>query len=298
MVFTTDLIIQQVASGLMVGGIIALIAVGISLIWGVMQLINFAFGEYMMLAMYFSFFFWFYMGLDPLLATPINAMIFFFLGLMTYRLLIQKIINSDAVIQIFCTFGLMISIRYLAFFLWTPNFRMITSNFIKDHFEFISFWGIRVSGCELVAFTGSLISIGILFMILKYTKLGKALRATAQDRFAAMSVGIHSDKMFAIAWGICTAASGIAGSLLSNFYYIQPYIGDIFLLVAFASVALAGFGSIFGVIVGALIIGLVQVLGGTFFIAKLKFVYVYLVFIVILLIRPHGIWGRKTSFNQ
>jgi branched-chain amino acid transport system permease protein len=292
MVFTTEILIQQIVSGLMVGGIIALIAVGISLIWGVMDLINFAFGEYMMMAMYFSFFFWFYLGMDPLLATPVNAVIFFFLGYLTYRLLIRKIMDCEVVIQIFCTFGLMTAIRYLAFFLWTPNFRMITSNFVKNHFEFVDLWGIRVGGGDLAAFIGSVLTLGLLFMVLKYTKLGKALRATAQDRNAAMAMGIDSDKMFAIAWGICTAASGIAGSLLSNFYYIHPYVGDVFLLVAFASVALAGFGSIFGVIGGALIIGLVQILGGTFFIAKLKLVYVYIVFIAVLFMRPQGLWGK------
>jgi branched-chain amino acid transport system permease protein len=292
MVFTTEVLLQQMVSGLMLGGIIALIAVGISLIWGVMELINFAFGEYMMMSMYFSFFFWFYLGMDPLLATPINAVIFFFFGLLTYRILIRRIINSDVVIQIFCTFGLMTAIRYLAFFLWTPDFKMITSSFVKNNFEFIDVWGIKIGGGDLIAFVGSFITIGILYLVLKFTKLGKALRATAQDRNAAMAMGIDSDKMFAIAWGICTAASGIAGSLLSNFYYIHPYVGDVFLLVAFASVALAGFGSIFGVIVGAFIIGLVQVLGGTFFVAKLKLVYVYIVFIAILFVRPQGLWGK------
>lgn len=292
MVLTLDVLAQQIVSGLMIGGVIALIAVGIALIWGVMNLINFSFGEYMMMSMYSSFFLWFYLGIDPLLATPINALLFFFLGVLTYYVLIRKIIASEPVIQIFCTFGLMTAIRYLAFFLWTPNFRMITSSFTKDHFEFINLWGVHVSGGELIAFVGSLLSLGILFTVVKYTRLGKALRATAQDRSAAMAMGIDSDKMFAIAWGICTATSGIAGSLLSNFYYIQPYIGDVFLLVAFASVALAGFGSIFGVIGGALIIGLVQVLGGTILISKLKLVYVYLVFIGVLLIRPQGIWGK------
>jgi branched-chain amino acid transport system permease protein len=107
-----------------------------------------------------------------------------------------------------------------------------------------------------------------------------------------MAMGIDTGKMFGLAWGICTSLSAVAGSLLSTFYYINPYVGDVFLLVAFASVALGGFGSIFGVIVGALIIGLVQVLAGTFLIAKLKLVYVYIVFIGVLFIRPRGIWGK------
>ena len=292
MIFSTEIVVQSVISGILLGSIIALVAVGVSLIWGVMELINFAFGEYMMMAMYFCFFFWSYLQLDPLISTPINAIIFFFIGYFTYSLLIRKIIDRDVIIQIFCTFGIMVFIRHLAFFLWTPNYRMITSNYVKDHFEFINIWGVYLCGGEILAFLGSVITIGILFIVLKYTKFGKALRATSQNRSAAMAMGIDTGKMFAFAWGICTALSAVAGSLISTFYYINPYVGDMFLLVAFTSVALGGFGSIFGVIVGAFIIGFVYVLGGTLFVAKLKLVYVYIVFIAVLFIRPKGIWGK------
>jgi len=292
MLFSSEVVVQQIINGIILGGIIGLIAIGISLIWGVMDIINFAFGEYMMMSMYFSFFFWNYWGIDPLLSTPVNAIIFFGLGYLTYIVIIQKIMDAPVVIQIFCTFGLMTAIRHLAFFLWSPDFRMINQNWINDNFEFIRIGGMNIVGGEVVAFLGSLICIGVLFSVLKFTKLGKALRATAQDRDAAMAMGINTKRMFAIAWGICTATSAIAGSLLSNFYYIHPYVGDVFLLVAFASVALAGFGSIFGVLVAALIIGLVQVLGGTFFIAQLKLVYVYIVFMLVLFFRPQGLWGK------
>ncbi len=287
-----EVIVQQIINGIILGGIIGLIAVGISLIWGVMDIINFAFGEYMMMSMYFSFFFWSYWGIDPLLSVPINAVIFFILGFFTYVAIIHKIMDAPVVIQIFCTFGLMTAIRHLAFFLWSPDFRMINHSWINDHFEIIRIGGIAVGGGEVVGFLGSLIVVGALFMILKFTKLGKALRATAQDRDAAMAMGINAHRMFAIAWGMCTAASAIAGSLLSNFFYIHPYVGDVFLLVAFATVVLAGFGSIFGVIPAAMIIGVVQVLLGTFFIAKLKLVYVYIVFIMILFFKPQGLWGK------
>jgi branched-chain amino acid transport system permease protein len=151
---------------------------------------------------------------------------------------------------------------------------------------------LRVSTGELVAFAGSVLATSALFWFLKRTKTGKALRAVAQDREAALALGIEPDRLYAIAWGISAAAAGVAGSLVSSFMYVNPLVGDVFLLPGFAAVALGGFGNVYGAFAGGLVIGVVNVTGGTLTMPKVKLALVYLVFVGVLFMRPKGLWGR------
>jgi branched-chain amino acid transport system permease protein len=286
---TAEIVLQSVVSGLMFGGVIALVAVGVSLIWGIMDLINFAYGEYLMWAMYLTFFLWTGLGIEPILAVPIVAVTLFAAGVVTYRVVIRAVMRGPIFAQILSTFGLLVLLRYTAWLLFRPDDRQTQSVLATS---VLSLGGLRVSGGELVAFVGSLLATSALFAFLEYTKTGKALRALAQDREAALALGIEPDRLYALAWGLSTAAAGIAGALVSSFMYVNPLVGDVFLLQAFAAVALGGFGNVYGAVAGGLVIGVVNVTGGTLTMPKLKLALVYLVFVTVLFIRPKGLWGR------
>jgi branched-chain amino acid transport system permease protein len=286
---TAEIVLQSVVSGLMFGGVIALVAVGLSLIWGVMDVINFAYGEFLMWAMYLTFFLYAGAGLEPVLSLPVNAVVLFGAGVLTYRLVIRTVLKGPIFAQLLSTFGLFVLLRYVAWLLFRPDDRQAQSALAT---AVISLAGLRVSAGELVAFAGSVLATSALFWFLKWTKTGKALRAVAQDREAALALGIETDRLYAIAWGISAAAAGIAGSLVSSFMYVNPLVGDVFLLPAFAAVALGGFGNVYGAFAGGLVIGVVNVTGGTLTVPKVKLALVYLVFVAVLFWRPKGLWGR------
>jgi len=286
---TAEIVLQSVVSGLMFGGVIALVAVGISLIWGVMDLINFAYGEYLMWAMYLTFFLSASAGLEPLLSLPINAAILFGAGALTYRLVVRRVLRGPIFAQLLSTFGLFVLLRYAAWLLFRPDDRQAPSALAN---AIVKLGGLRMSAGELVAFAGSLLATGALFWFLKSTRTGKALRAVAQDREAALALGIEPDRLYSIAWGISAAAAGVAGSLVSPFMYVNPLVGDVFLLPGFAAVALGGFGNVYGAFAGGLVIGVVNVTGGTLTMPKVKLALVYLVFLAVLFMRPKGLWGR------
>jgi branched-chain amino acid transport system permease protein len=282
-------LLQAGVSGLLMGGIFALIAIGISLIWGVMDMINFAYAEFVMLAMYASYLAHALLGLDPLLFLPVNAALFFLVGVGLYWGIIRRVLRSPPIAQIFCTFGLLILLRYLAFFVWGPDVNQIRSPY-SDRVLYLGPIGVELP--QLVAFGASLAITGLMFAFVEWTKAGRGLRATAQDREAALAVGVSVERMFGLAWGLSLGLAAAAGSLLSTFFYIFPFVGDVFLLVAFAAVALGGFGNMHGACVGGLIIGVVEVVGGSLFLPALKYVYVYIIFVAVLFLRPAGLFGR------
>ena len=286
---TLEIALQSVVSGLMFGGVIGLVAVGVSLIWGIMDLINFAYGEYLMWSMYLTFFLWAGLGIEPILTVPITAVVLFGAGVLTYRSVIRPVLRGPIFAQILSTFGLLVLLRYTAWLLFRPDDRQAQSVLATS---VVVLGGLRVSGGELVAFAGSLVATTALFAFLAYTKTGKALRALAQDREAALALGIEPDRLYALAWGLSTAAAGVAGALVSSFMYVNPLVGDVFLLPAFAAVALGGFGNVYGAVAGGLVIGVVNVTGGTLTMPKVKLALVYLVFVGVLFMRPKGLWGR------
>ncbi|PYN89696.1 MAG: amino acid ABC transporter permease [Candidatus Rokuibacteriota bacterium] len=255
-----------------------------------MDVINFAYGEYLMWAMYLTFFLYAGAGLDPLVSVPVNALVLFAAGVLTYRLVIARVMRGPIFAQLLSTFGLFVLLRYAAWLLFRPDDRQaqsLVSNGVVKLGE------LRVSTGELVAFVGSVLATTALFWFLTWTKTGKALRAVAQDREAALALGIEPDRLYAIAWGISAAAAGVAGSLVSSFMYVNPLVGDVFLLPGFAAVALGGFGNVYGAFAGGLVIGVVNVTGGTLTMPKVKLALVYLVFLAVLFMRPRGLFGGR-----
>ncbi len=286
----TSIIIQQTAiSGLLMGCIYSLVAVGLCLIWGLMEIVNFAHGEMLMLGMFTAFWMFALYHFDPMLSLPVCLVILFLIGVATYFIIIKKILKAPFLSQILATFGLGIFLRSLAQFMWTPDYRMIKNPVLAGRIEF---GGIFVGIPELTASIISILSFIFLYWYINKTEVGMALLATSEDREAASLMGINSDKMYAIGWGIGVACLGVAGALMSNFYYIFPEVGFPFALIAYVAVALGGFGSIPGAFIGGIIIGLVESLSGLLIAPSFKYAFVFIIYLLVVFLRPQGLWGR------
>ena len=286
---TTEIVIQAIISGLLMGFVYALIAVGLSLIFGLMEIVNFAHGEFLMLGMFTAFWFWSLFGLDPLLSLPISAGLLFLLGIVTHYGIIRRILNASMLVQICATFGLAVFLRALAQFLWTPDFRTIKHPLVEGRVEIL---GIFLGLPQIVASLGCLLAFALLYLFINRSDTGLALQATAQDREAASLMGIPTDRMFALGWGIGAACVGIAGGLLSTFYFVFPEVGSLFALLAFVAVAMGGFGSILGCLFAGLLIGLMESLGGLLIDPSFKYVFIFALYLAVVFFRPQGLFGR------
>ncbi len=273
----------------MLGLVYALVALGLSFIWGVMDVVNLAHAEYLMLALYATYWVWALGHVDPALAVPIVVPLFFLLGWLTYRLLIKHILRAPLATQIFATFGLLFFLRYAAFAAFGPNVRGMLEAGAPTS---IALLGVPIAAPKLIAAAVSLLAFGALSQFLHRTKTGRALQATAQNRDVALSLGIPVETMYALAWGIGIASIALAGALLFPFYQVSPTIGDAFLLIAFASVVLGGFGRVDGALVGGVCIGLVENVLGTLLLPSFKLLFVFTAFVLMLLFRPQGVVGE------
>jgi branched-chain amino acid transport system permease protein len=286
---TFDLLLQTLASGLLIGLIYALVAIGLTMIFGVMEIVNFAHGEFLMLGMYGSFWLFALLALDPLLTLPLTVLMLFAFGMLLYRLVIKRIIDAPPLSQIFTTFGLMLLFRGLAQFLWKPDFRTIENSLVSGSVKLL---GTQLGRPQLVAGVGAVIVTGIVYFFLNRTRLGAALEATASDKDAARLMGIDSHKMFALAWGIGAACAGAAGVLLSTFFPIFPEVGANFILIAFVVVNLGGFGSVTGAFWAGMLVGVIEVMGGLLLGPQYKMAVVLTLFLAVLMFRPQGLMGK------
>jgi branched-chain amino acid transport system permease protein len=283
-----ELAVQLIVFGTLMGLVFAFISLGLSLIFGVMNIVNFAHGEFLMVGMYVALLTSTYLNLDPLFSLPFAAAVGFLLGVLSYRLLIQYILRGPMVAQLFGTFGLMLFLRYLVMFVFGPDVRTISHGVLVG--KTVSLGYVTLDLSKVVAAGLCLVLFGLVYWMINRTRLGRALRATSLDAEAARYMGIDTEKMNALAWGIGGATVGIAGGLMAHFYYITPTVGMVFVLIAFATVALGGFGSVSGAFVAGLIIGLIQVVGGQY-LSELKFTFIYLTYFLTVVFRPRGLFG-------
>ncbi len=286
---TFDLLLQTLASGVLIGLIYALVAIGLTMIFGVMEITNFAHGEFLMLGMYASFWFFALLALDPMFTLPLTVLMLFGLGMLLYRLVIRRIIDAPPLSQIFTTFGLMLLFRGIAQFLWKPDFRTIENSLVSGG---VNLLGVQLGRPQLVAGVGAVIVTSAVYFFLTRTKLGAALEATAADKEAARLMGIDSHRMFGLAWGIGAACAGAAGALLSTFFPIFPDVGANFILIAFVVVNLGGFGSVTGAFWAGILVGVVEVMGGLLIGPQYKTAVVLALFLGVLMFRPQGLMGR------
>jgi len=286
---TTEIVVQTILSGLLMGFIYALVAAGLSLIFGLMEIVNFAHGEYMMVSMYSVLALYLAFGLDPIVSAPLCVLFLFLLGIATHYGIIRHILHAPMLVQITATFGLAIFLRSLAQFLWTPDYYSIPDPMVSGRIEIL---GLFIGVPQLAASGVCMLAFAALWLFINRTETGTALQATSQDREAAALMGIRVDRMYALGWGIGAACVAVAGVMLTNYYYIFPEVGLIFALIAYVAVAMGGFGSIVGALVAGVVIGLVEALGGLLIDPAYKYVIIFLIYLAVVVIRPRGLFGR------
>jgi branched-chain amino acid transport system permease protein len=282
-------VLQLIINGLLLGGMYALISIGLTLIFGVLEIINFAHGEFLMLAMYASFWLFQVYGIDPYVSMLIILPLFFLVGIAVQRVTIQPILNAPPLNQIFMTVGLSMVLQNVALFIWTADYRTVKTTYSGLTLKAA---GLLISFPRLVAFLLAMGLIAALLIFLKKTYTGKAIRALAQERKAAMLMGINVYRTYQIAFGIGSACVGAAGAMLIPVYFVFPSVGSLFVLIAFVVVILGGYNSLTGSLVGGLIIGVVEAFSGFFISPHLKEAIYFVIFILILLFKPTGLFGR------
>jgi branched-chain amino acid transport system permease protein len=285
------IITQAAISGLLMGLVYALVAAGLSLIFGLMDVVNFAHGELLMVAMFATLVLHRVLGADPLVLLPVVALILFVIGMGIYRGLIARALSVNfnrGMVQIFVTFGLAILIRGAAQFAFGSDFQSITGTLLGD--RSVAIGGIFLPLPQVAAGLVCLIAFALLLLVSR-TEFGRALEATREDRDAVALIGIDRDRIFALGWGLGLAAVGVAGAMLATFYYVSPDVGANFALIAYVTVALGGFGSLTGALVAGIIIGEVESLSALFVEPSLKQVGMFAIYLLVLMIRPRGLFG-------
>ena len=274
------------------GLVYALVAAGLSLIFGLMDVVNFAHGELLMLAMYAAVVIFGLTGLDPLLQLPLVCLLMFGGGVLIYRGIIARALSvqfNRGTVQIFATFGLAIFIRGPAQSPGAGDFRSWSATWLADRSASLA--GIYVPLPQLAAGVVCLLAFAGLLLVGR-TEFGRALEATREDRDAVALIGIDRDRIFAIGWGLGAATVGVAGAMLIGFYYVSPSVGANFAVIAYVTVALGGFGSILGALVAGIVIGEVEALTALVLEPSLKQVGMFAVYLLVLMVRPRGLFGK------
>jgi branched-chain amino acid transport system permease protein len=279
-------LMQVLISGLMLGGIYAMVSMGLTMIFGVVRVINFAHGEFLMLAMFLVYWTNVLTGMDPYVSVIVTVPVFFLFGALVQRILIQPILEAPATIKIFSTLGLGFMLSNLALMLWHADYRSIKVSYST---AVINVNSLSISIPRLIAFLAALLVAAGMYALLYKTDVGKQIRAVSQNRQAALLMGINVKRIYVIAFGLGSALVGLAGSLLMPMYFVYPSIGALFGLTAFVVVVLGGLGNMYGAFLGGLIIGLIEALAGAFIDPALKEAVYFIIFILILLWRPSGL---------
>lgn len=285
----SSILIQVIVGGLLLGAVYALFSSGLTLIWGMMNVINFAHGDFVMLGMYVAFVAWHALGGGPWLAVPLAAVLLALLGIVVYLLLVRRIMKGSVLSQIIGTFGLALLLRYSVFWYFGANFESLPSNLVGGTYDL---GGLRIEASRLLAGGVALLVTLGLHLLLTRTRVGSQMMAVSEDASAAQLMGIRPERMQALAWGLAIGATGIAGALIANFFYISPTVGESLVIIAFVTVALGGFGSIPGALIAGLLIGLIESLSAYLVGPAYKDVVVYAVFVAVLWFRPQGLMGK------
>ncbi|MDQ1335409.1 MAG: branched-chain amino acid transport system permease protein [Thermodesulfobacteriota bacterium] len=302
-----EILLSALVSGLLLGLVLALVALGLTIIFGVMDIVNFAHGEFLMVGMYTGLLTAQGLGIDPLLTLPVAGAVGFLLGIVCYFGFIKFLLRGPMVAQLLGTFGLMLFLRNLALLIFGSEDRALHHGLLVGK-SFDIGMGVIVSATKLAAAGLSVAAFVAVWLFMNRTRIGKALTATALNRSAARYMGIPTERMNALAWGAGGASVTIAGALIVNFWSVNPFIGLLFTMIAFAIVALGGFGSVPGAFFAGLVVGLIMEIPGfwdffmfTFnadWMAKVpmtsfKYMWVYLAYFVIMVVRPRGLFGWK-----
>ncbi len=284
------ILLAAAINGLLIGGIYTLVASGLTLIYGVLHIINFAHGSMLMLAMFGVFFLLTKLGVDPYASLLVMVPAMFALGYLLYRGVIGRFSSGKDENILLITLGLSILIENLALMFFKGDTRTISVAYSD---KMVELGPLLVSLPKIISFVAAMVLCAVLGLWMKRSDTGKAIRAVAKERMGARLVGIDVDRVFAISYGVGLATLGAAACLLMPIFYVSPTIGHVFVIVAFTVVVLGGMGSFLGAVVGGLIVGLTESFGGLFLGESLGQIGISLIFILILLLRPSGLFGAS-----
>lgn len=282
--------VPVVLNGLAMGAVYALIALGLTLIYGVLHIINFAHGSLMMAALYGVFFLYTLLGLDPYAALLVVPLVMFGVGYGLQRFVIGKAASGKDENILLVTMGLSVIIDNLALFLWQSNTRTIDTPYAS---KMVDFGLASISFPRVIAFVGAFMVCALLWIFMMKLDIGRAIRAVATERHGAKLAGVNVEHVFAVSFGVGCACLGVAACLLLPSYFVSPSVGLSFVLIAFTVVVLGGMGSFVGALVGGLVVGVTESLGGFYFGDSLGQLGIFVMFIAVLLVRPSGLFGTR-----
>ena len=288
MEFLSDLA-SPIIIGLLLGGLYVVIALGLSLVFGVMKVINVAHGDFVVLGGYFAFVLLSTFDIDPILSLVVGIPLFFVLGMLIERFLLHRAVQRSADAALLIAFGLALIIQNAAQEIWTPLSRGLNTGYSMKSFQI---GGVYVPLVYVLDFAAALIVMVVIHQFLKRTYLGQAITAASQDRQTAELMGINPARVYRIAFGIALALASIAGVFLGLSFPFSPTSGTSFLIIAFGVVILGGLGSMVGTFLGGMIFGLSQTLGGHFLGPTGQLLVPFLMVLVVLTVRPQGLFGR------
>jgi len=288
--FDSSILFASLLNGVTTGAVYALIALGLTLIYGVLHIINFAHGASLMVALYGVYFLKEHAGIDPYLAFPVVVPAMFALGYGLQRGIINRASHGKDENILLVTLGLSIVLENLALLFFKSDTRTIETTYTLTT---VALGPAMIALPKLVAFAGALVVSGLLVWMMRATDLGSAIRAVAKEKQGARLMGIDVDHVYAMCFGIGLACLGAAACFLLPAYYVNPMVGSGFVLVAFTIVVLGGMGSFEGAFVGGLLIGVVESLGGLYLGESLGQVGIFVIFIAVLLFRPQGLFGAR-----
>lgn len=273
----------------MIGGIYAAFAIGFSLIFGVLRIINIAHGEFIMLGAFTTYWFYKLYGIDPFISLPISFVLLFIFGYFLERFIIHRVTKAQELMSLLLTFGLSLIISNIALLIWKGDYRSVTTSYAGAN---IKLDGFIIPYMRFFTFLFAIATVIGLFIFLQKTDTGRAIRATAQNREGAQLLGVSPLRIYAIAFGLGAAVTGVTGSLLSTMFSIFPTMGVEYLLFSFCIVVVGGLGYIPGALAGGLLLGIIQSFSTNFLGAGVTYVILFLILYAMLVIRPTGIFGK------
>ena len=286
--------LQNAINGLLLGGTYALVAVGFSLVWGFLNVVNLAHGALVMLGAYVTYWLFTGFGVDPLLSIPVSGALLFALGYPLQRLVINQVVRASFLITFLLTFGLDLLITNLALAAWTPDIRSVTTGYSGDS---LGAGPLTVPVVRALGLLAALAATALLHWIMARTRLGSAIRATASDQEAARLMGIPVAHVYALTFAIAAATAGIAGALISLTFPIFPAMGNSYTLIAFVSCVLGGLGSVPGALAGGMALGLLQTYASAWLGPNYDNIVAFTALIVVLMVRPAGLLGLARRFR-
>ncbi|MGH7708420.1 MAG: branched-chain amino acid ABC transporter permease [Vulcanimicrobiaceae bacterium] len=287
-----QLFLQDLVNGILTGGILALVALGFSLVWGIMNIINLAHGAFLMLGAYLTYALFTHVHVDPFLSVPISFVVFYIVGYLVQRYIINFVVRAPILTTFLLTFGLALLLTNIALVVFHGDTRAVTPNYSGANF---SIGAITIPWVKLWTLLFALAITGVVQLWFARSKTGRAIRATSMDIGAAQLSGVRVAHIYAVVYGLGAGLAGASGSLVSLSYAISPAMGDPFVIKAFVVCVLGGLGSIEGALVGGLVFGIVESFGSQYIGTGVPDVVALAVLLLVLIFRPHGIVGRATS---